>query len=723
MAGCIWKFFTGRGDLKLSSERLLILFLVSLVFVDALIVVQIPLLSPICGFLYFLTVPGFVSARALKLTKIEPLEMCVIAFGLSLSFLIFGGLFFDVVYSAIGITNPISVAYMVPSLSFALLLLTIVDYSVNRGDEGVVTIPTLRSVLKVEDKLPLLIFPSLFPFMAVIGTYLMNTQGNNSVLIALLLLIPSYVVALVLLQQTRNIAQVVFPATVLMISIALLLSLGLTSNYIIGSDVHSEYLAYQQVINSHLWSFSAGNLFSVTVSTSLLPAVLQLLTGVQGVYMFKLVLQLIGAVTPLVVYIISRKYLRETYALFASFLFMAQLWFVADMVTEVREEIALLFFALAVMIFFANDLKHSRKTPLFLLFATEAILAHYTTGLILIFMLLISSGMAAVLAGYYRFKRRHDAQKSAGAATAIGTAVLLFAIFFLWYIQLAQTNNVTVFGTNIIHQLSNLFVADSRTPGILHAVGTGITTLPQSIRAYTYDLLYIIIGVGALAILSKRRMKPYTDRYAFLIIASVGLVIVWFVVPYLSDYSILRLFQQLLVLLVVPFFAGVFVILRSMKITRERYVLSVVIMILLLQYACSSLLLDQAFGIPSSITLNRAGESYNDYYTYPAELVGAQWLQRNMDPAFNITADYGGGMRLWQVGFDPQNITGFLSNRPQANSYYYLDYTNVQGEFLNATIGSAGFATQYGYSSSLQYSQQYSTKSKIYDNGYSTIYG
>jgi uncharacterized membrane protein len=578
-------------------------------------------------------------------------------------------------------------------------------------------------VLKINDKLPLLIFPSLFPFMAIIGTYLMNTQGNNSVLIALLLLIPSYVVVLVLLQQRRNIAHVVFPVTILMISIALLLSLGLTSSYLLGSDIQAEYLAYQHTINSHLWSFSSSNAITDTVGTSVLPAMLQLLTGFQGVYMFKFVLQLIIAVTPLVVYIISRKYLRETYALLASFLFMAQLWFIADMPTAVREEVALLFFALAMMILFANDIKHSRKTPLFLLFATEAILAHYTTGAILIFMLLIASGVAVVIAGYYRFMQRPDAQKSAGAATAFGTGVLLLAILFLWYVQLAQTNNVALFASNTIHDLSNLFVLESRTPGILNSVSTSVNTLPQSIRDYTYDLLYLIMGVGALAILPKRRIKPYTDRYAFLIIASVGLIIVWFVVPYLSDYSILRLFQQLLVLLVVPFFVGVFAILRSMKITRKRYVLSVVILILLLQYASSSLLLDQAFGIPTSITLNRAGGEYNEYYMYPAELVGAQWLQRNMDPAFNITADAGGVVRLGEVGFT-QNVTFFYVNPPQNNRYYYLDYANVRGEFLYENMTThVGYSTQTGYSSSPQYSQQYSAKNKIYDNGYSTIYG
>jgi uncharacterized membrane protein len=144
--------------------------------------------------------------------------------------------------------------------------------------------------------------------------------------------------------------------------------------------------------------------------------------------------------------------------------------------------------------------------------------------------------------------------------------------------------------------------------------------------------------------------------------------------------------------------------------------------ILLLQYASSSLLLDQAFGIPNSVILNRAGESYNDYYIYPAELVGAQWLQRNMDPAFNITADFGGVVILSPLG--EQNVTEFHANPPSNNMYYYLDYANVRGEFLYSnTTANVGFATQYGYSSSLQYSQQYSAKSKIYEDGESTIYG
>ena len=215
----------------------------------------------------------------------------------------------------------------------------------------------------------------------------MNTQQNNSILIALFLLIPSYVVALVVLQGRRNIAPVVFPVTILMISSALLLMVGLTSNYLVGADVQSEYLVYQHVVSVQHWSILSNLAYTplaATLGTSLLPAVYQLITGISGVYMFKLLLQLICSVSPLVVYVIARKYLTATYAFLASFLFMAQEQFIVSIQSSVREEIALLFFALAFMVLLADDLKGQLKTLLFLLFATGAILTHYTTGGILI---------------------------------------------------------------------------------------------------------------------------------------------------------------------------------------------------------------------------------------------------------------------------------------------------------------------------------------------------
>jgi uncharacterized membrane protein len=728
MTESLKRFFWTYGDLRVSLKSWFIFILASLILVDVVIVLDIPFVRPICGFLFFTTIPGLLTIYALRLTKIGPLKTGVMAVGLSLIFLIFAGMFFNGIYSAAGITNPLSVPYLLPSLSFALFLLAIVAYRLNRADRPFVTVPNLPSLLNANGSLPLLLIPSLFPFLAIFGTYLMNTQQNNGILLALLLLIPSYVVALVILQGRRNLAPVVFPVTILMISSALLLALGLTSNYLVGTDVQAEYLAYQQVVSSQHWTFLSNQVPTATIGTSLLPAVYQLITGIGGFYMFKLVFQLILSVTPLVVYIIARKYLTATYAFLASFLFMAQLQFIVNIQSSMAEETALLFFALAFMVLLADDLREQRKTLLFLLFATGAILTHYTTGGILILVLLIANGIAVAISGYYRFARRDDARNLARPVTAFTMIVLLFAIFFLWYDQLAQTSNVSLFLHLTVQHFSQFFLAQSRTQGILHSVGQNIVSLPERVRDYTYDLLYVLMALGVFAILFKRETNQYGNRYAFLALASVILVILWLAIPYLSTYGILRLFQLLLVFLAVPFFIGVFAILKKMKIKRQRYFLSAVLLILLVQYACSSLLLDQAFGVSStiSIELNRSGASWDQYYIYNQEVIAAQWFKNNAAGTSNITADGGGGLRLAVAQFQV-NVTLLGQNGSSSATYAYLHYANLRGDFGFANVSSStGLTAQYGYTSGPQVSNQVSNllsaKSKIYDNGKATVY-
>jgi uncharacterized membrane protein len=727
MTESLKKFFWTYGDLQVSLKSWFIFILASLILVDVVIVLDIPFVRPICGFLFFTTIPGLLIIYALRLGKIGTLKTGVMAVGLSLLFLIFAGLFFNEVYYAAGITNPLSVPYLLPSLSFALFLLAIVAYRLNRVDRPFVTVPNLPSLLNANGCLPLLLIPSLFPFLAIVGTYLMNTQQNNSLLIALFLLIPLYVVALVILQGRRDIAPVVFPVTIVLISSALLLTVGLTSNYLVGADVQGEYLVYQQVVSSQHWTFVSNVVASDTMGTSLLPAVYQLITGISGVYMFKLVFQLILSVTPLVVYIIARKYLTAIYAFLASFLFMAQLQFIVNIQSSIAEETALLFFALAFMVLLADDLKAQRKTLLFLSFATGAILTHYTTSGILILVLLIANGIAVAIAAYYRFARRDDARKLARPVITFTMIVLLFAIYFFWYNQLAQATNVTSFLRVTVSHFSQFFILNSRNPGVLEAVGQNIVTLPQRVRDYTDDLLYVIIGIGVLAILFERETKRYGNRYAFLALASAILAVLWLVIPYLSVYGIARLLQLLLVLLAVPFFIGVFAILKKLKITRQRYLLSVVLLILLVQFACSSLLLDQAFGVPNSIVLNRSGTSWDEYYIYNQELTAAQWLKNNAAGTSNVTADSGGGLRLEVAQFQSSNVIGLGAHGSSAAPYVYLSYANVLGNFSFANVSSStGLTTQSGWTSGGQVSSQVSNllsgKSKIYENGKATIY-
>jgi len=161
-------------------------------------------------------------------------------------------------------------------------------------------------------------------------------------------------------------------------------------------------------------------------------------------------------------------------------------------------------------------------------------------------------------------------------------------------------------------------------------------------------------------------------------------------------------------------------IFKTLKITRQRYCVAAVLLILLVQYGCSSLLLDQALGSPGtiSIVLNRSGASWDGYYIYAEEVTAAQWLHSQGVRSGEVATDGDAtplGLAGFQGSFAPfgENMTG----------YVYLCYANLLGNFPFSTALPNGHVTQYGWTTGVQYSSLVSGKSKIYDNGKAVIYG
>ncbi len=227
-------FFWDKDGIQLSRKRWFVFIFAMLIVVDMVIVLNIPIIRPVLAFLYFSTVPGLLFLEVLQLTGISYAKRFIVGFGLSVLFLMFGGLIFNEIYLGLGIPNPVSIDYMLPSFTLVVALLIFAAYRANRTEGENVKIPKLRSIVTSSADVPLLMFPMLFPFLAIFGTYLMNTQENNAILIVLLLLIFAYVIALVAVARRTKVTGIVYPTAILMISIALLLKHGLTTSYLLG---------------------------------------------------------------------------------------------------------------------------------------------------------------------------------------------------------------------------------------------------------------------------------------------------------------------------------------------------------------------------------------------------------------------------------------------------------------------------------------------------------
>jgi len=94
--------------LKSSDDRNFFLLSIGLLIsADVAILLNIPFLCQILG-LFFLTVlPGLLILQALKLNKIGSIEKLVLTVGLSISFLMFFGLFINNLLPSLGYATPL----------------------------------------------------------------------------------------------------------------------------------------------------------------------------------------------------------------------------------------------------------------------------------------------------------------------------------------------------------------------------------------------------------------------------------------------------------------------------------------------------------------------------------------------------------------------------------------------------------------------------------------
>ncbi|MCE7699530.1 MAG: hypothetical protein K8E24_012235, partial [Methanobacterium paludis] len=372
---------------NIKAKGWLMLIISMLFLTDILILLNIPFLREIITFLFFTIVPGILILQILRLNRIKFLKKVVLSVGLSLSLLIFTGLTLNCFYPLL--VKPLSLEPVLVSFNIIVITLALTAYWRNKDDFDARDLFNLNIDIGNKLKSPM-IFPVLFPFMAIFGTYLMNTTQNNILLMAMLFLIPIYLVAVVLLKD--KIHPATYPLAVWLIGLSLLLMHGLTSSYTLGRDVHGEFYCFQLTLANLHWNiYDYYNPYNACLSVNILPVIYHVLSNMSGEYIFKLFSGIIGSIIPLIVYIVSKKYIGKKYAFFAALLFVFQLFFVY-MLGAVRQEIAMLFFFLAVMVIFDSELdKKLPKKVLFLIFTFSLVVSHYTTAYVAFIL------MAAVL--------------------------------------------------------------------------------------------------------------------------------------------------------------------------------------------------------------------------------------------------------------------------------------------------------------------------------------
>ena len=707
------------------------IIIISMLFItDLIIILDIPFLRDIVPFLFFTIVPGFLILIILKLSRIGFLLKTSFSVGLSVSLLMIIGLLLNSLYPSL--TQPLSLVPLLLSINIIVVILTVSAYRGNKNDFNTGAIFNFN--FKIDDKLlSPMIFPVLFPLMAVIGTYFMNTALNNIIIMAMLFLIPAYVVVVAYLKD--RVHPVTYPVALYMIGLGLILMHSLTSGHVIGRDVHQEFGIFQLTLSNFHWNiYDFYGPYNACLSINILPTIYQVLTNMNPEYVFKLLFALLGSILPLMVYIVARKYLKTKYAFFASLLFVFQVFFI-NIVGAVRQEVAIIFFFLAVIVLFdcfGNEKFENSwlKKLLFLIMVFSMIMSHYTTSYVA-FVILIPILLLPFLKSLY-IERKFT-------ITNFDVIILYILLTILWFVLYSKVQILA--GTEVIQSTvaatasstsagGGLDFVSGREGTVLSVLGIGIKNIPNFVAVIVNDLIFLTLGIGLLTILVKARrimkqktvslyeeMRRLDSKLVLAGLISLSLLAMFIILPSVSFfYGSDRLFFQLLIFTVPLFIVGGIKIAEIMNqvIKKPDLKVGLILILLISLFICNTHLQYELSGIHFSPEYDKTGIPRGELYLHDGELSTAKWIGTYKVDDIKTYSDAIGFTRLSRAGIKTTTVVGINFNNKTINGYLYMGNANVNERKFYDTIDTVVKVDRFPYF--------FYNKSRIFSDGHGQIW-
>jgi uncharacterized membrane protein len=695
--------------------------------------VAIPIVPQLLGFIYITYIPGVLILRCVRIHKIGTIRTLLFAVGLSLASLMFVGLFCNFVYPLFGYSEPLSLVPLMSTMSVVVLGLCVVSYAQDKTFSD-------RSTIDVRELLSApTLFLCLIPFLAIFGTHAMNAYQNNLILMLLIV-----VIALIpfLIAIDRFFAPKHYPLAVFVIALALLYHVSLISNYVWGWDINHEYALAQAVIQNSLWNPYLADNFNAMLSVTILPVFYTQICALSLTWVFKTVYPFICALVPLGMFLVFEKQTNRKMSFFATFFFVSLYSFYVEQVELARQEVALLFLILFVLLIEDRVVTKINASALLFVFGTALVVSHY--GITYLFLAcFLGAFLAQAISNSplaQRSSRKHGARSKENRAQVsnssrmfstaksknLNTRVLLlvFIITFVWYLYVGSA---TPFSSllNIGAHISNTVFGSgpSQTPEGLTALTSVNATPLYQLARYISIVSSLLIAVGLLAVVVRFCKMHFNATYLGFSAASFALLVAGVAVPYFaSGLNISRLYQIALVILapflVIGWFAVVKRLHNALKVpfTKKRIKGATVLLsfFLAIILVFNTGFVYQVAGAPAT---SFALSTKIDYPIFnDRENAAARWLYAEKDSSM-VWADNYRFLLLYR--FEPTIVSSIdvTTDVSVNDTYAFLGTLNV---------AQMSFSVNYPANTNLTgvalYDRIAGNESRIYDNGGAQVY-
>ena len=343
---------------------------------------DLSILEGLVGFIIILFIPGTLFLRIIKFDSLKNnLELILYTLGLSLVIIMLLGFTLNILFPYVGIHNPMSSGIYITAMNFLIILMSYLAYL---KDDGSYKTPLIDSKSFKSNSG---IFLILLPFISIIGSYLMTNYQINLFSIILISLI--CIIGLMVGFQ-RVLSPKIYPLAILCISLALLFHKSLISNYIWGWDISFEYYMAQGVIQNGYWFMDFPNNYNSMLSVVVLAPALSYYSGLNMVWVLKIIYPFIFAFLPVGLYFTFKKQTTAPIAFLSVFFFISLFTYYTEMLSVVRQMIAEYFLVLILLLMVSRSLNTSKRSVLAVLFSISVVFSHYGLSYILLFIMLFS---------------------------------------------------------------------------------------------------------------------------------------------------------------------------------------------------------------------------------------------------------------------------------------------------------------------------------------------
>ncbi|MGD6850559.1 MAG: DUF2206 domain-containing protein [Candidatus Bathyarchaeia archaeon] len=706
-----------------------------------LIILNIPVVTPIVGFVFLTFIPGYLLLRLLKLDK-KILETVIFSLGLSLSLNMFFGLAINQINATLNLSKIMSnifLATVLFGLSFALIIAC-------RFKEKNLSIPQSSISFNLKRNSLWIILAILIVIFGVVGAIEHSTWLTMAMILGVAAL---FFLAILMRKRCPN---SIFPIIIAASSIALLFNTVLISRYLLGgSDVFSEFAVFKIAENQGFWQ-PPGQLLSYTLIDSLnsllsitvLPLIYVNFLNISGDVLFKIFYPFVFAFVPLALYRMYSQQVDKRTA-FLSVLFYISVpiaFFGLEPLSLDRQIIGQFFLILSIFLLVTKEISQNNKLILQIFFGAALIVSHYSIAFIFVIYLIFFYAITKLSqARFFLFK------KTSMQSLSLAFVVLMVVMTFSWYIFVSNSafNQLE----SVMGRISSLFVSDFGSaeargfgPGALQSLSpVASTTFLGAINKILVYLENGLLAIGILAMVFMPSRFRLSSEFRMVVFVSSLFLLLGFAVPNLSLTLNMTRFYGILIPFLAPFvILGAYFIsdlvqkrfLNNVQLFKGKIDFRHLVTLLMTCILIITLLFQTGLighvsdGYPYSYSLDldrrlasedssiRIG-THTSYFLQ-TEVSGATWLQENVKNSTLYADDGAQTTILRSYAYLPEisylPITFGFS--PQSGSFAYLKVTNLELGVVGTAMG--------GYLNATEVLNGTRTCNVIYSNADSVIY-